>query len=92
MARIDMEGFDEGTEIVRVYLAATLAEAQAIEDALDAAGFEFAIEVETIASPAALGASPPRRAAGFWVTAGDLDACADALARAGHLRGLVDRG
>ncbi len=92
MARIDMDGFEEGTEIVRVYVAATLAEAQAIEDALEAADFRFAIEVEAIASPAVLGSSPPRRVAGFWVTAGDLDACADALARGGHLRGLVDRG
>lgn len=92
MARIEMEGFEEGTEVVRVYLAATLEEAQAVEDALDAAGFEFAIELETFASPTALGSNQPRRGAGFWVTADNLAACADALERGGHLRGLVDRG
>ncbi len=91
MARIDMEEFDEGTEIVRVYLAATLAEAQAVEDALEEAGVEFAIEVETYASPTALGSNQPRRGAGFWVEASVVAACAGALERAGHLRGLVDR-
>ena len=93
MARIDMEGFDEGTEIVRVYLAATLAEAQAIEDALDAAGLRVRdrgrdVRVADRARRRARRGAAPR----FWVTAGDLDACADALERAGHLRGLVDRG
>lgn len=91
MARIGMDDFEEGTEIVRVYLAAALAEARAVEDALEAAGFRFAIEIETFASPTALGSNQPRRGAGFWVSAADLAACADALERAGHLRGLVQR-
>ena len=51
-----------------------------------------ASELETFTSPTALGSTQPRRGAGFWVTADDLAACADALERGGHLRGLVDRG
>jgi hypothetical protein len=86
-----MESFEEGTEIVRVYLAAALAEARAVEATLDAAGVEYAVEVETFASSSLL-ANAARSGAGFWVRATELDGAADALASAGHVRGLVDRG
>ncbi len=92
MTRIAMDAFEEGTEIVRVYLAASLDEAQAVEAALGGAGFEYAIEVEAFPTRAALGPSRPRTGAGFWVHADDLDRCADLLERAGHVQGLVDRG
>ncbi len=91
MARIEMESFEEGLEIVRVYLAATLAEAQAVERTLDAAGVEFAVEVETFASPTAIGSNAPRRGAGFWVAEAALDVAADALERDGRIAGLVRR-
>jgi hypothetical protein len=86
-----MDSFDEGTEIVRVYLAASLAEARAIEGALDAAEVEFAVEIEEFASPTALGSNQARRGAGFWVREADLERAAGALERAGHLAGLVER-
>jgi hypothetical protein len=89
MARVDMDEFGDGTEIVRVYLAASLAEAQAIEGSLDGAGLEYAVEVERLADRTLLSAS--RSGAGFWVRADRLDAAADLLERAGHLRGLVQR-
>lgn len=91
MARVEMERFEEGTEIVRVYLAGGLDEARAVEAALEAAGAEFAVEVETLPSGGLL-AGWARKGAGFWVRAEAVDACADALERAGLLRGLVDRG
>ncbi len=91
MARVEMETFEEGTELVRVYLAATLVEARRIEEALDLAGVEFAVEVEEFASPTALGSNQPRRGAGFWLREADLDVAADALERGGHLAGLVRR-
>lgn len=91
VARIPMEAFEEGTEIVRVYLAATLAEAQAAERALDVAGVEYAIELEDFASPTALGSNAARRGVGVWVRAPLLDAAADALAGAGCRAGLVVR-
>jgi hypothetical protein len=91
VARVEMDSFEEGTEIVRVYLAAALDEARTVEAALDAAGAEYAVEVEALPSSGLL-AGRARRAAGFWVRAGALDACADALERAGLVRGLVDRG
>ena len=87
-----MDAFDEGTEIVRVYLAASLAEAQQVERALDVAGLEFAVEVEEFASRTALGSGAMRRGAGFWVREGLLEGAAGALERAGCVAGLVDRG
>ncbi len=92
MARVAMDSFEEGTEIVRVYLAATLREAQRTEEVLGGAGVDFAVEVEEFASPTALGSNAARRGAGFWVREALLDAAADALERAGCVAGLVDRG
>jgi hypothetical protein len=92
MARMPMDAFEEGTAIVRVYLAASLAEAQAVEAALDAEGFDYAVEVEAFPTRAALGPARPRTGAGFWIEERHVAACADALERAGHVAGLVDRG
>jgi hypothetical protein len=86
-----MESFEEGTELVRVYLAASVAEAQGIEDALAAAGVEFAVEVEEFAARNLLGLGQSRRGAGFWVREADLDQAAGALERGGHVAGLVKR-
>jgi hypothetical protein len=86
-----MESFEEGTALVRVYLAAALDEARRIEEALGAAAVEFAVEVEEYASPTALGSNQPRRGAGFWVREEELDRAADALERRGHVAGLVRR-
>ncbi|WP_242395868.1 hypothetical protein [Anaeromyxobacter oryzisoli] len=91
MTRIAMEAFEEGTEIVRVYLATTLAEARQVEAVLDAVALRYAVEVEEFATPTALGSNAPRRGAGFWLAPGDLDASCDALERAGLVRGLVQR-
>lgn len=85
-----MESFDEGEEIVRVYLAAAVAEAQAVEQALDAAAVDYAIEVEAFPGAGVLGGTA-RTGVGFWVRDAALDRAADALERAGHVRGLVDR-
>jgi hypothetical protein len=85
-----MESFEEGTEIVRVYLAGTLAEAQAAERALTAVGVEYATELEDVATRSILLAGV-RRAVGLWVRGAAVDAAADALERAGCVAGLVDR-
>jgi hypothetical protein len=87
-----MESFEEGTEIVRVYLAATLGEAQQVEGVLAGAGLEFAVEVEEFATRTALGSGGVRRGAGFWVREAFLDGAADVLERAGCVAGLVVRG
>jgi hypothetical protein len=90
MARIEMEGFEEDGD--RARLPRRHARGGAGGRARSTRRFAYAIELETFASPTALGSNQPRRGAGFWVTADDLVACADALERGGHLRGLVDRG
>jgi hypothetical protein len=84
-----MDSFEEGTELVRVYLAASLAEAQRVEDALAEGGVEFAVEVEELATATALGSS--RRGAGFWIRETALEVAAGLLERGGHVAGLVRR-
>lgn len=87
-----MDAFEEGTEIIRVYLAASLREAQQVERVLDEAGVEFGVEVEEFASRRALLSGGVQRGAGFWVREALLDGAADLLEHAGWVAGLVDRG
>jgi hypothetical protein len=91
MARISMDDFPEGREIVRVYLAAGLDEARRVEAVLERAGVSFAVEVETFTRPSFLLAGSARSGAGFWVESPEADASIDALEQAGLLRGLVER-
>lgn len=90
MARVSEEAFDEGTEIARVYLAASLSEAQAVERALDAAAVDYLAEPEEYGAPAALG-SRVRTGVGFWVAEAAVAPAAGALERAGLTAGLVKR-
>jgi hypothetical protein len=86
-----MESFEEGTELVRVYLAASLDEARRIEDLLGAAGVEFGVEVEELPTRSLFGWFQARRGAGFWVREPDLDHAAGVLERSGNVSGLVQR-
>ena len=90
MPRVSEESFEEGSEIVRVYLAGSLSEAQRVEKVLDALGLEYLAEPEQYAAPYALGART-RSGVGFWVVEAALDPAADALERAGLVSGLVKR-
>lgn len=92
MPRQPMHQFGEGTEVVRVYLAAGLDEAQAAERALEGAGLTYSVEVETYLTRTILGSGSPRQGAGLWILEADLDAACDALTGAGLLKGLVERG
>jgi len=90
MPRVPMDSFAEGTEIVRVYLAGSLREAERVEAVLDAAAVEYAPEPERYGVPGSLGLWQ-RTGVGFWVLADRLDPAADALERAGLTSGLVRR-
>jgi len=90
MPRVTEEAFEEGTEIVRVYLAATLAEAQAVERVLDGTGVDYLAETEHYGAPSALG-SRVRTGVGFWVSGAAVESAAAALERAGLWSGLVER-
>jgi hypothetical protein len=92
MPRVTMDHFQEGEEIVRVYLAAKVREGERVEAALDAAGLAYGVEVEPFTTPNVLLGVTERSGAGFWVAAADLDGAAAALERAGLVAGLVDRG
>jgi len=91
MPRVDVESYEEGTEIVRVYLAVRLDEATRVERALDEAGVEYGVEVEPVISADGLGLRTERNAAGFWVKDGAVEVAATALERAGLVLGLVKR-
>ena len=90
MARVTEEAFEEGTEIVRVYLAATLTEAQSVERALDGAGVDYLAEPEQYGAPSSI-AARIRTGVGFWVVETALERAAGALEGAGLLAGLVQR-
>jgi hypothetical protein len=90
MGRVTEEAFEDGTEIVRVYLAATLAEAQSVERVLDGAGVDYLAEPEQYGAPSSIG-SRVRTGVGFWVVEAAVDPAAGALERAGLVAGLVKR-
>jgi hypothetical protein len=92
MPRQPLEQFGEGTEVVRVYLALGLEEAQRAEAVLDGAGLTFAVEVEELGGATLFGFGKPRRGAGVWIRESEIDAACTALEAAGMLKGLVDRG
>jgi hypothetical protein len=92
MPRQPLDQFGEGTEVVRVYFALGLDEAQRAEAVLDGAGLTFAVEVEEAAGRTLFGFGRPRRGAGLWVREAEVDAACTALEGAGMLKGLVDRG
>lgn len=92
MPRQPMHQFGEGTEVIRVYLAATLDEALEAERALDGVGISYAVEAETFVARTILGSGAPRQGAGIWLLEADLDAACAALTQAGLVKGLVDRG
>jgi hypothetical protein len=87
-----MDRFGEGTELVRVYLAASVGEAEAAEAALEGVRLAWAVEVETYLASTILGSNSPRTGAGIWILEADLDAACGALEAAGLVKGLVDRG
>jgi hypothetical protein len=91
MPRVDMESFEEGTEIVRVYLAVRLGEATRVEHVLDAAGVDYGVEVEPVIAADGLGLRTERNAAGFWVAGAAVEPAATALEKAGLVLGLVKR-
>jgi hypothetical protein len=90
MPRVTEEAFEEGSQIVRVYMAASVAEAQRVEKVLDDLGLEYLAEPEQYGAPHALG-SRTRTGVGIWVPEAALDPAADALERAGLRSGLVKR-
>jgi hypothetical protein len=92
MPRQPLDRFGEGTEVVRVYFALGLDEAERAEALLDAAGLTFAVEVEEVGGPTMFGFGRPRRGAGLWLREADLDAACTTLEQAGMIKGLVDRG
>lgn len=89
MARVAMDDFEEGTELLRVYLASSLAEARKVEAALDAADLDYVVEVESFTTRSVLAGFFARKGAGFYVLKEQARACVELLGRAGLVKGLV---
>jgi hypothetical protein len=90
MPRVTEEEFEAGSEIVRVYLAASMREARSVEETLDALGVDYLAEPERYPVRWALGLRL-RSGVGFWVAEAALEPAAAALERAGLKSGLVLR-
>ncbi len=90
MPRVTEESFEQGSEIVRVYLAGSRREARSVEQTLDALGVNYLAEPEPYTARWALG-SRVRTGVGFWVATEALEPAAAALERAGLRSGLVER-
>lgn len=90
MPRVTEETFEEGSEIIRVYLAASMREARSVEQTLDALGVNYLAEPERYPARWALGLRV-RSGVGFWVAEEALEPAASALERAGLKSGLVLR-
>ena len=91
MARQPIAAFGEGVELVRVYLAARVDEAERAERALAAAGVTFGVEVERLPIRNLFGLGAARTCVGLWIREEELDAAAGALEAAGLRAGLVER-
>jgi hypothetical protein len=90
MPRVTEDAFEEGSELVRVYLAGSTREARSVERTLDALDVQYVAEPEQYTARWALG-SRVRTGVGFWVAEAALAPAADALERAGLTSGLVQR-
>ncbi len=90
MPRVTEDAFEEGTEIVRIYLAASLGEAESVERVLEGIGLDYLAEAEQFGAPSSLGARV-RTGVGFWVAQASVDPAAGALEGAGLTAGLVKR-
>ncbi len=91
MARIDFRDFEEnGQEVARVYLAATLDESRRVEEALEAAGLLYAVQVEPFATMNLFGASGRATGAAFYVLEAEAGAAVATLRGSGLSAGIVD--
>ncbi len=87
MARLDSEAFLD-KEVSRVYIAASVAEAERVEKALTDEGFEFMVEIEPF-TKAVLGIFPQEYSgAAFYVLSGQAAPARKILSAAGLRAGL----
>ena len=90
MGRIAFRDFEErGEEVARVYIAASLDESSRAEEALDAAGILYAVELEPYATLSIVGIAGRVTGAAFYVLERDAQSAAGALRSAGLSAGLL---
>jgi hypothetical protein len=84
MGRIESEDLPDPE---RIFIAARLREALAVEELLTAAGIEYAVQVEAFARSLFFGV---RHGAAFYVASPDAARCRAFLVEQGHGRGVVE--
>jgi hypothetical protein len=72
----------------RIYLAASLREARAVEAVLTGHGIEYAVEVEELGRTTLFGSL--RHGAAFYVSRAQAPSCRSLLAQGGYTRGVVE--
>ena len=88
MARVAIDDFGD-KEVVRIYLAARLSEAQGVEAELTTHSIDYAVEVEPYWATVVLWVSEYAGAA-FYVIADQADLCCNILRQAGICAGLME--
>ena len=87
MPRVTLDEFAE-KEIVRIYLAGELAEAERVEDILSANNINYAVEVEPYVPLGFFGSE--HAGAAFYVLSGQAEYCKRVLFEAGFKVGIVE--
>ena len=86
MARVEPEALSHH-ELCRIFIAATLKEAQQVEKILSQNGVEYVVKVELFRASIFF---QPRNGAAFYVTTDQADYCRNRLAIEGYSRGIIE--
>ena len=89
MARLDIEDF-AGKELVRVYIAGRVSEAERVEDALARHGVDYAVDIEPFLRRVLGLFTSEYAGAAFYVSAGQAAFARSTLLAAGLTQGIAD--
>jgi len=90
MAKVAFEDFEDGEEVVRIYLARELSEAKRAEAVLTKKGIEYAVEVEPYVTAMSNILSSEYKGAAFYVVADQGEFCRRILSEAGLTPGIME--
>jgi len=89
MARLDLDDF-AGRELVRVYIAGRVSEAENVESALTERGIDYAVDIEPFLKSSLGLFTSAYAGAAFYVLSGQAALARTVLAAAGLNQGLAD--
>ncbi len=90
MGRVDIEDLSgDEKEITRIFIAASLNEAQSVEEILTGHGVDYAVNIEKYVRFGLFPSEIP--GVGFYVLSGQGSFCRDLLRREGLLSGIIEQ-